>query len=185
MSASVLVSVRRAAAVAVAAAAVVGSVALPASAVDHDHGRAHRPAVGHDHGRAHRPDVVIGDVQHQAPVRHGGYRAALNKEWVEVSNEGGRAVNLDGWTLADEGGHVYTFRNYRLGAGQTVRVHTGVGRDRKNDLYQDLRRSVWDTGHDTAILRNGHGRYIDSVSWGYERRDHRGHRDGGRYGRHH
>ncbi|MYW15509.1 lamin tail domain-containing protein [Streptomyces sp. SID2955] len=162
---------RRIAATLVAAAtAAVGAAALPASAADR----------GHDHGHGHydRSQVVISGVRHHTSARYDRSDAALNKEWVQVSNNSHRPVNLDGWTLSDEDGHTYTFRHYRLGADQSVRVHTGVGRDRKNDVYQDRHESVWDSAHDTATLRNDHGRFIDATSWGY---DHRGHRDGGQH----
>jgi hypothetical protein len=55
-----------------------------------------------------------------------------------------RAVKLDGWTLQDEDGHTYTFDHIRLEGRTTVRIHTGVGRDRSTDLYQDRRHYVWD-----------------------------------------
>ncbi|WP_317445115.1 lamin tail domain-containing protein [Streptomyces collinus] len=169
---SVSVTARRVAATAIAAAAVVGAVALPASAADH----------GHD-GWHHHTRVAIGGVQHPASSR---YDRNLNQEWVDVTNASRRSVNLDGWTLSDEDGHTYTFHHYRLEGRATVRVHTGFGRDSRTDLFQDRRRSVWDTRRDTATLRNDEGRFVDSVSWG---RDHRGHRDGGDWGgwggRHH
>ncbi|MEU0049723.1 lamin tail domain-containing protein [Streptomyces sp. NPDC006309] len=167
MSVSVSVTARRVAAATVAAAAVVGAVALPASAVDRDH------------HRSHRAEVVISGVQHSSSVRHDRFERPLNREWVELANESRRAVNLDGWTLSDEDGHTYTFRYYRLAGDATVRVHTGFGRDNRNDLYQDRRQSVWGDDHDTATLRNDRGRFVDSVSWGDDDRDHREHRGDG------
>jgi hypothetical protein len=163
---------RRVAAAVVAATAVVGAVALPASAADRDHGRPHH------WDRSH---VVISGAQHHTSLRHDRSNTSLNREWVELTNDGRRAVNLDGWTLSDEDGHTYTFRHYRLADHATVRVHTGAGRDSENDLYQDRRQSVWDSDHDTATLRNDHGRFIDSTSWGH---GDRGDRDGGRPDRH-
>ncbi|MEU5198469.1 lamin tail domain-containing protein, partial [Streptomyces scabiei] len=107
---------------------------------------------------------------------------SLNREWVEITNNARRSVNLDGWTLQDEDGHTYTFEDYRLEGRATVRVHTGRGRDTDTDLYQDSRRYVWDNRSDTATLRNDRDRYIDSDSWGHH---HGGghHNNGG--GRHH
>ncbi|MBL1082312.1 lamin tail domain-containing protein [Streptomyces actinomycinicus] len=146
-------------AVAGVAAAVVGAVALPASAADHD-------------GRSHRPRVYISDVQYRPSVRDDRSFRSLNGEWVEITNDSWRAVNLDGWTLADEDGHTYTFRHYRLDGRATVRVHTGYGRDTREDLYQDRRAGVWDNS-DTATLRTDRGRLVDETSWGWHR-DHRG-----------
>ncbi|OIJ68050.1 lamin tail domain-containing protein [Streptomyces mangrovisoli] len=153
---SVSSTARRLFAAGAVAAAVVGAAALPASAADHNPGRPHA-------------DVSISDVQHS--VRgHDRSPRALNQEWVEITNDTRRTVDLDGWTLSDRDGHTYTFRHVRLAGHDSVRVHTGVGRDSRHDLFQDRRREVWDTV-DTATLRNDHGRLVDVVSWG---RDHRG-----------
>ncbi|MEU1707744.1 lamin tail domain-containing protein [Streptomyces sp. NPDC005706] len=161
---------RRVAAATVAAAAVVGAAALPASAADH--------------GRYQRAQVVISAVQHGSHVRDA---RALNREWVEITNEGRRDVNLNGWTLSDADGHTYVFRYYRLEGHETVRVHTGNGRDHVGDVYQDRGRQVWDN-NDTATLRDSRGRYIDSASWGNDRHgrwggDYRDHRGDDRHGR--
>ncbi|WP_234329406.1 MULTISPECIES: lamin tail domain-containing protein [unclassified Streptomyces] len=169
---SVSSSVRRLTAVAGVAAAVVGAVALPASADDHHNGRHHRSA------------VFISDVQYDSPGQDDRSNRSLNAEWVEITNDSGRAVNLDGWTLSDEDGLTYTFDHYRLSGRATVRVHTGIGRDNRTDVYQDRRAYVWDGHSDTATLRNHRGRLVDEFSWGYDR-DHRGddrYRGGGRRG---
>ncbi|MFF8953514.1 lamin tail domain-containing protein [Streptomyces sp. NPDC014940] len=147
-------------AVAAVAAAAVGAVALPAAAADH-----HHP------GRA-RAAVYISGVQYDSPGRDDRSNWSLNQEWVDITNSTRRAVNLDGWTLRDEDGHTFTFRHVRLDGRSTVRVHTGVGRDTRRDLFQDRRAYVWNNDHDTATLRNDRGRLVDDVSWGR----HRGHR---------
>ncbi|MFF9607845.1 lamin tail domain-containing protein [Streptomyces sp. NPDC014684] len=147
-------------AVAAVAAAAVGAVVLPAAAADH-----HHP------GRA-RVAVYISGVQYDSPGRDDRSNWSLNQEWVDVTNSARRAVNLDGWTLRDEGGHTFTFRHVRLDGRSTVRVHTGVGRDTRRDLFQDRRAYVWNNDYDTATLRNDRGRFVDDVSWGH----HRGHR---------
>ncbi|MFF8400860.1 lamin tail domain-containing protein [Streptomyces sp. NPDC015684] len=162
MSVSVSVIARRVAAGAAAAAALVGAAALPASAADHDH------------GRSFGEHVVISDVQYRSPGRDNRSNLVLNREWVQLTNQERRAVNLDGWTLSTENGRIYTFRHYRLDGRSTVRVHTGIGRDGGNDLYQDRRRDVLDDRSGTATLRNDRGRLVDSVSWGHDDRGHRG-----------
>ncbi|GAA2705111.1 lamin tail domain-containing protein [Streptomyces anthocyanicus] len=141
--------------------ALTAAVAVPAAAADHDH-------------RAKRPSVEISRVQYDSPGRDTRSNRSLNKEWVEITNNTRRAVNLDGWTLRDEDGHTYTFRHYRLDGRATVRVHTGQGRDTRSDVYQDRRNYVWDNRSDTATLRNDHRRFVDSESWGH-------HRHGGRH----
>ncbi|WP_238696902.1 lamin tail domain-containing protein [Streptomyces sp. E5N298] len=154
---------RRLTAAALTVGALTAALAVPATAADHDHDR-----------RAERQSVEISRVQYDSPGRDTRSNRSLNKEWVEITNNSRRAVNLDGWTLKDEDGHTYIFRHYRLDGRATVRVHTGQGRDTGTDLYQDRRHYVWDNRSDTATLRNDHRRFIDSESWGH-------HRHGGRH----
>jgi hypothetical protein len=92
------------------------------------------PATAADHHRAPRPNVEISDVQYNSPGRDDRSNRSLNKEWVEITNNSRRSVNLDGWTLRDEDGHRYTFHDYRLDGRSTVRVHTGRGRDTDTDV---------------------------------------------------
>ncbi|MFJ8197132.1 lamin tail domain-containing protein [Streptomyces sp. NPDC096152] len=135
-------------------AAISAAIAVPASAADH---------------RASRSAVEISRVQYDSRGREDRSNRSLNAEWVEVTNTTRRAVNLDGWTLSDRDGHTCTFRHYRLDGRSTVRVHTGIGRDARHDVYWDRRQYVWNNDSDTAPLRNDHGRFIDDVSWGRPR----------------
>ncbi|MGP3737508.1 lamin tail domain-containing protein (plasmid) [Streptomyces sp. GDS52] len=136
------------------AGALTAVLTVPASAAEH---------------RPHRPNVQISDVQYDSPGRDDRSNRSLNKEWVEITNNTRRAVNLDGWTLRDEDGHRYRFDHVRLAGRATVRVHTGVGRDTRTDLYQDRRHYVWDNRADTATLRDERGRTVDTESWGRHR----------------
>ncbi|KIZ15732.1 lamin tail domain-containing protein [Streptomyces natalensis] len=145
------------------AAAVLGSAALaatavlPAAAVGH-----HVPAPRHQV----RSSVVLGAIQYDSPGRDDRSNWSLNAEWVTVKNTGRWPVTIKGWTLSDKSGHTYRFGNVRLAGRSQVRVHTGIGRDNRWDLYQDRRAYVWDNDGDTATLRNDHRRIVDSRSWG-------------------
>lgn len=140
----------------------MGAVALPATAADHDH------------GRSHGESVFISGVQYESPGRVDRSNHSLNKEWVDITNGSRRAVNLDGWTLSGENGNTYTFHHVWLDRRSTVRLHTGVGRDTKQDLYQDRRSYVWDDNGDTATLRDDYGRFVDNASWGRHHHHHGG-----------
>ncbi|WNI26400.1 lamin tail domain-containing protein [Streptomyces sp. ITFR-16] len=145
-------SARRVTAAVLASGALVAAAALPA--VADGHGRGHDP----------RPTVVLGQVQYDSPGRDTRSNRSLNGEWVTVTNTGRRAVNLRGWTLSDESRHTYRF-DLRLPGRSSVRVHTGAGRDNSRDVYQDLRRHIWDDS-DTATLEDARGHKADSKSWG-------------------
>ncbi|MET7564743.1 lamin tail domain-containing protein [Streptomyces sp. NPDC005479] len=154
-------TVRRIAATALAAGSVVAVVAMPASA-DSDH--------GHGHGRHQSyANVVLGDIQYDSPGRDDWSNQSLNREWVEVTNTGRRAVNLRGWSLTDRSGNLYRFDDLRLAGRATVRVHTGRGYDARRDVYQDSRDYIWSNYADKATLRDDRGRTVDTHSWGYRR----------------
>lgn len=136
------------------AGALVSAAALPAAADPH-----RAPA---------RSTVVLGKIQYDSPGRDNGTNRSLNAEWVDVTNTGRRAVNLNGWTLSDRDGNRYIF-DLRLPARSTVRVHTGTGRDTRSDVYQDSRRYIWSNTTDTATLRNDRNRTIDTESWRHRR----------------
>ncbi|MFG2298393.1 lamin tail domain-containing protein [Streptomyces sp. NPDC048603] len=149
-------SARRIAATVLAAGAVIGAVAVPASA--HDGDRHHQ-----------RPQVEISRVQADSPGGEDRSNRSVNGEWVEITNTTRHAVNLKGWTLRDEDGNRYRFKDVRLAGRATVRIHTGHGRDTRTDLFQDRNDHVWDNRSDTATLRNDRGRTIDTKSWGRHR----------------
>ncbi|MFF5778637.1 lamin tail domain-containing protein [Streptomyces virginiae] len=157
MSASL--TTRRFVAAFLAAGALVGAAALPASADDHRR----------DH-RGGQSSVVISDVRYGTAGRDRSARA-LNREWVEVKNTGRRSVNLRGFTLTDRQGNRYRFADFRLDGRSSVKVHTGQGRDTRHDVYQDRHHQIWDE-RDTATLRDNRGNVIDTDSWN-GRRHHR------------
>jgi hypothetical protein len=162
LSASANATARRLTAAALTAGALVSVVTLPASAADHP--------------RPDRTKVQITAVQYDSPGRDDRSNRTQNREWVDITNTPRRSVNLDGWTLKDEDGRTYTFDHYRLEGRSTVRIHTGIGRDTRTDLYQDRRHYVWDNRSDTATLRNDRDRFIDNASWGHHRHGDRHHR---------
>ncbi|MGW4272204.1 lamin tail domain-containing protein [Streptomyces seoulensis] len=149
---TVSATTRRLTAAALTAAAVTAALAVPASAADH---------------RAPKPSVQISRVQADSPGRDDRSNRSLNAEWVEITNNTRKTVNLNGWTLSDRDGHTYTFHHYRLQGRSTVRVHTGTGHDTRHGLFQDRRAYVWNNTSDTATLRNDHHRFVDSRSWGH------------------
>ncbi|THA49824.1 lamin tail domain-containing protein [Streptomyces sp. A1136] len=154
ISLSASLTPRRLVATFLAAGALVGAAALPATAAG-DHGN----------GRHAHSSVVIGSVQHESRGHNDRSNHALNREWVEVKNTGRHGVDLRGYTLTDQQGNRYRFAGLRLEGGHSVKVHTGQGRNTHSDVYQNRRQQIWDA-RDTATLRDDRGRVIDTESWG-------------------
>ncbi|MFE9404717.1 lamin tail domain-containing protein [Streptomyces sp. NPDC006530] len=113
-----------------------------------------------------RSPVTFGAIQYDSPGRDDRSQRSLNAEWVTVTNTSRSAVDLKGWTLSDRSHHTYTFHNLRLAGHQSVRVHTGIGRDTGRDVYRDRRDYVWNNNGDTATLRDNHQHIVAARSWG-------------------
>jgi len=104
-------------------------------------------------------NIEISATQFDAP---GSDKENLNGEWVEIVNRGNKNVEMDGWTLEDEGGHTYSFPvDFILTKGNSVKVHTGKGQDTSSNLYWGSGRAIWNNDGDIATLKNMEGKVID------------------------
>jgi hypothetical protein len=85
-----------------------------------------------------------------------------NGEWVEIVNEGPDAIDLLGFTLKDEGNHIYKFSSLILAPDSMLKVYSGQGTDGEHTLYWGLSNdAVWNNDGDTAYLRDKQGRLVD------------------------
>ncbi|MHB0876181.1 MAG: lamin tail domain-containing protein [Anaerolineae bacterium] len=84
-------------------------------------------------------------------------------EYVTVLNRGSQGVALQGWTLEDGDGHVYTFPNLFLWRSGTVLVHTAAGTDSATDLYWGLTDPIWDKPTEKAVLRDAQGSVVSEL----------------------
>lgn len=109
--------------------------------------------------------VVIRHVWFDSPGSDTGSNASLNGEWVEIKNTGSASVSLKGWILKDVANHKYTFANLRIGAGKTMKVHTGKGTDTGAAKFQNRRAYVWNNTSDTATLTRANGAKVDDCKW--------------------
>jgi LysM repeat protein len=79
----------------------------------------------------------------------------LADEVLVVVNDGG-PVDLAGWTLRDEAGHLYIFPTLRLLQGGAVSVHTTSATNSVTDLYWGQTGAVWTSGK-SALLSDANG----------------------------
>ena len=90
-----------------------------------------------------------------------------SEEWVIVENDGDIPVDMGGWILRDESSsHRYEFPDgTTLAPNDKLRVRTGCGDDRRDDLYWCADDAVWSNGGDTAILQTVAGTVVDRVRY--------------------
>ncbi|WP_327051940.1 lamin tail domain-containing protein [Halomicrococcus gelatinilyticus] len=85
----------------------------------------------------------------------------LTDEYIVLENTGSEALDLSGWTVADEAGHTYTFPvGFVLDAGAQVTLHTGSGADSATDRYWGAGSPVWNNAGDTIIVEGAEGNVV-------------------------
>jgi micrococcal nuclease len=95
----------------------------------------------------------------------------LTGEWVEFTNDSGAAIDLDGFTVADESAsNRYEFDDVDLASGATVRLVTGCGTDTGTDGTAVVHwctggSAVWNNGGDTVFLRDRTGNLVASLTY--------------------
>jgi LysM repeat protein len=90
-------------------------------------------------------DVVIAEVTSPGDIA---------QEGVLVMNVGERLADLQGWTLSDTSGNVYTFPSVRLWPEGGLTVHTRVGTDDPpSDFFWGKLQAIWSAG-ETATLKD-------------------------------
>lgn len=84
----------------------------------------------------------------------------LAAEVVIVGNQGGVA-SLEGWTLSDVEGNIFTFPAITLFTGAQVRVHSTAGSHTPSDLYWGRTEAAWGGG-ELITLRDAAGNVVDT-----------------------
>lgn len=105
------------------------------------------------------PGVFIVDIEY-APETH------PLEEYVEIRNQTGDFIPLDGWTLRDENQNVFTFPRYTLVSWATVKVWTKAGIIDPQNLYWGRTEPVWNDYGDCAYLRDEKHTLMDSECYG-------------------
>jgi PKD repeat protein len=89
----------------------------------------------------------------------------VNQEYVQITNTGTTAINLNGWTITDEGAkHVYTFPSYSLLANSMVTLYTGNGTNTATKLYWGMGSHIWNNTGDKAFLYDVNGNLVSSIN---------------------
>ena len=96
------------------------------------------------------------------------YMPYLNQEYVVIKNVCSTSKLMTGWRVNDYGRiHTYTFPSgYRIGAGVSVKLHSGTGTNNATNLYwKRTYGAVWNnTPPERAYLRNSSGTTVSSWS---------------------
>lgn len=116
-------------------------------------------------GPAATADVEVSNINSDAP---GNDNDNLNGEWIELTNRSTADLALTGWVVRDESAsHRFPFPDgFVLGAGATVRLHTGCGETNDSSLYWCMQGSaVWNNDGDTVFLLDASGNIVMSKQY--------------------
>src|SRR5687768_12856491 len=80
------------------------------------------------------PAVRFTKAQYNSPGSDTGSNYSLNGEWIRITNYRSTGRVLTNWTISDRTGYTYTFPDFTLKPGASVRVRTGSGNDSATDL---------------------------------------------------
>src|SRR5690606_29126712 len=85
----------------------------------------------------------------------------MNGEFVRIANTGTAPIDMNGFSLLDDGSNVYTFTDFSLEPGQTVTVFSGCGTVNSAQRYWCAELPVWNNSGDTAYLNDADGLFVD------------------------
>jgi hypothetical protein len=91
----------------------------------------------------------------------------LNREYVTLKNTSRSVRWLTGWILKDKNidGHSYRFQRFRIRPGRYVRIHTGSGRNDRNDLYWNADNYIWNNFEREKATLKRPGGIVDSCRY--------------------
>ncbi len=113
----------------------------------------------------HQGGLHLGVIQYDSPGSDRGSNTSLNAEWVDLHNSTRSAIQLKGYKLKDNTGYTYTFGSLKIGAGKSVRVHTGKATNSATHVYWGRGWYVWNNTSDKARLLKPNGSVLDSCAW--------------------
>lgn len=87
-------------------------------------------------------------------------------EYVEIRNQTGAYIPMEGWTLRDEQKNIFTFPRYTLISWATVKVWTKAGVIDPQNIYWGRTEPVWNDYGDCAYLRDTNNDLSDSRCYG-------------------
>ena len=109
----------------------------------------------------HRGKLVVTQV-HPRESR----QESQNDEYVVFRNLGNAPLDVTGWSISDEANQSYLIPLFTVGPGKTFTLYTGSGKNTDIKLYWGRRKTVWNRGGDTVIVKDATGHFVVSHMYG-------------------
>jgi hypothetical protein len=86
-------------------------------------------------------------------------------EYIVLLNSSNH-IDMSGWTISDEQGNTYMFRDFILNDMSAVRIHSGGGQDTQTDLFWGKTNPVWGSRKSgKVVLRDITGAPVDVLTY--------------------
>lgn len=108
----------------------------------------------------HRGKLIVVEVHPRESAR-----SNPNDEYVFFKNVGATPLVLTGWSISDEANQSYLVPQFVLGSGKTFTLYTGSGKNTDQALYWGRRKTVWNKGGDTVIIKDSTGHLVMSHTY--------------------
>lgn len=106
-----------------------------------------------DSNKVHHSDFVVDEIRENPSGRDAHH---LGREYVTFKNEGTTALDVSGWTVANEAGDTFEFPEETVvEPGERVTLHSGS--QSKMDFYWGSNRPMWRNTGDTVLVRDAEG----------------------------
>ncbi len=97
----------------------------------------------------------------------GDDRVNVNGEYLRVCNVSDRAVDLDGYRIAEQAGGSWKLPPMLVPPGHTFKIHSGKGQNQSDpsdqlSVYLGSDTPIWNNTRDRATLYDRHGRLVDT-----------------------
>ncbi len=108
----------------------------------------------------HRGGIVVVKVHPRESAR-----TNPNDEYIVFKNVGAIPLVLTGWSISDEANQSYLVPQFTLGPGNIFTLYTGSGKNTGDMLYWGRRKTVWNKGGDTVIVKDANGHFVISHTY--------------------
>ena len=106
--------------------------------------------------------VPTSGMVHIAGIHFRGSGQSQPDEYVELRNDDTDAIQLQNWTLRDDGQRIYRFPSFVMQSGQVCRVYTNEYHPEWCGFNYGSTSPIWDDSGDCAFLKNGLETPIDT-----------------------
>jgi competence protein ComEC len=105
--------------------------------------------------------VAISDIFYR------GLESRQADEYVQIENRTEQVINLQGWTLRDEAGTVFTFPNFSMEPGRICRVYTNQVHTDWCGFSYGRGVAIWNDDGDCASLRDERDNLVSNFCYGF------------------